>query len=594
MSSAKYLTAPDPSERGWPKGVKYIIGNEGCERFSYYGMRSVLQVHLTALAVAQTHGAKLESEQHAQEMFHLFLAGVYAFPIIGAVLADRLLGKYRTILWLSLVYCLGHLVLSVGENTMTGMWLGLGLIAIGSGGIKPCVSSHVGDQFGKSNWHLVERVFQAFYFIINFGSFFSTLLIPWIHAWERKHLNWSIDIGGHEFTTSIAFGLPGVLMLIATILFWMGRHVFVHVPASPGGRLGVLDTLSSSLLFTGFVLLPMFFMDIMSGPAFWGAVVVAAACGIILFSYRQTLAQDDGFLAVMVYSIKAAFNGENARARANVSADLPAGSIHRNRLFAAAAERFDTITAEGSRAVLRIISVFFLVSVFWSLFDQHGSSWVRQASQMNLQVGVLELEPGQISAVNPLMVMLLIPLNNFLLFPLMNRTLFRVTPLRKMTIGMFMASLAFVVVALLQRSIDVAAVNEEKVSVLWQFLPYLVMTQAEVMVSITGLEFAYTQAPRKMKSTIMGFWLLSVALGNKIVEFATKTELPDALSWMESGWQSLRAALEYLFVRFSGTAASGDGQSLEQFFWFFAGLMAVAAILFGVRATFYRYQDYTQ
>ncbi len=114
MASAKYLTAPDPNERGWPKGVKYIIGNEGCERFSYYGMRSVLQVHLTALAVAQTHGAKLESEQHAQEMVHLFMAGVYAFPIIGAVLADRLLGKDRTILWLSLVYCLGNLVLSVG------------------------------------------------------------------------------------------------------------------------------------------------------------------------------------------------------------------------------------------------------------------------------------------------------------------------------------------------------------------------------------------------------------------------------------------------------------------------------------------------
>ena len=95
-------------------------------------------------------------------------------------------------------------------------------------------------------------------------------------------------------------------------------------------------------------------------------------------------------------------------------------------------------------------------------------------------------------------------------------------------------------------------------------------------------------------ATIMGFWLLSVALGNKIVEFATKTELPDALSWMESGWQSQRAALEDLFVRFSGAAASGDGQSLEQFFWFFAGLMAFAAILFWIRARSYRYQDYTQ
>ena len=164
MAKSKYLTAPDPQETSWPKGVKYIIGNEGCERFSFYGMKSVLQVHITALFVAAAM-AETAAEEHAQEMVHLFVAGVYAFPMIGAIVADRWLGKYHTILTLSLVYCLGHFVLSIAENTLTGMWIGLGLIAVGSGGIKPCVSAHVGDQFGKSNWHLVDKVFQAFYFI---------------------------------------------------------------------------------------------------------------------------------------------------------------------------------------------------------------------------------------------------------------------------------------------------------------------------------------------------------------------------------------------------------------------------------------------
>jgi len=95
---------------------------------------------------------------------------------------------------------------------------------------------------------------------------------------------------------------------------------------------------------------------------------------------------------------------------------------------------------------------------------------------------------------------------------------------------------------------------------MWQFFPYLIMTQAEVMVSITGLEFAYKQAPTRMKSTIMGFWLLSVALGNKLT--AVVTALPD--------------------------------MDMLTSFWAFAALMAVAAVLFGIRATFYKGQEYTQ
>ena len=174
---SKYLTAPDPHETGWPKGIPYIVGNEACERFSYYGMKAILQVHMTMLFAAQVVGEataeQMEgAELHAQEVVHLFAAGAYAFPMIGAIVADRLLGKYWTIMSLSIVYCLGHFVLAVAENTLGGMYLGLTLIALGTGGIKPCVTAHVGDQFGKSNWGLLPKVFQIFYFSINFGSFF--------------------------------------------------------------------------------------------------------------------------------------------------------------------------------------------------------------------------------------------------------------------------------------------------------------------------------------------------------------------------------------------------------------------------------------
>src|SRR5690606_3573456 len=120
-----------------------------------------------------------------------FTAAAYFFPVFGALLADVFLGKYRTILYLSIVYCIGHAALALMGTPGVGpsMWLfiGLMLISIGSGGIKPCVSANVGDQFGKANQHLLTKVYQWFYFSINFGAFLSTLLTPWVLQHHGPH-----------------------------------------------------------------------------------------------------------------------------------------------------------------------------------------------------------------------------------------------------------------------------------------------------------------------------------------------------------------------------------------------------------------------
>ena len=157
------------------------------------------------------------SDADATYWYHFFTSAVYYTPIFGAILSDAFLGKYKTILLLSTVYCLGHLTLAIDE-TAWGLAVGLSLISVGAGGIKPCVSAHVGDQFGKSNSHLLEKVFSWFYLSINLGAFISTMLTPLLLKYYGPH---------------IAFGVPGLLMLIATILFWMGRNVFIHIP--PGG-----------------------------------------------------------------------------------------------------------------------------------------------------------------------------------------------------------------------------------------------------------------------------------------------------------------------------------------------------------------------
>jgi POT family proton-dependent oligopeptide transporter len=222
---ASYRQTPEEIT-GMPSGVPYIVGNEAAERFSFYGMKTILVVFMTHhLKNAAGESAPLHPDD-AKAWFHAFSASAYFFPVLGAIISDAFWGKYRTIILLSIVYCLGHLALALDE-TRLGLGIGLTLIAVGSGGIKPCVSAHVGDQFSSKNQRLLERVFGWFYFSINFGSFFSTLLTPVLLE---------------SYGPRVAFGLPGVFMLLATIVFWLGRNHFAHIP--PAGMAFVREVFS--------------------------------------------------------------------------------------------------------------------------------------------------------------------------------------------------------------------------------------------------------------------------------------------------------------------------------------------------------------
>ncbi len=553
MSEPRFRTSPDQETTGWPPGVPYIVGNEGCERFSYYGMRSILYVYMANTLYPAQGMVGARAADLATAHYHLFSAAVYALPMVGAVIADRYLGKYLTILVLSLVYSAGHAVLSLTEGTMVGLFCGLALIAIGSGGIKPCVSAHVGDQFGKKNWFRLRTIYQVFYFMINLGSTLSMLLIPWVFDWQKTQTGFL-----REHAISIAFAIPGVLMFVATVVFWKGRDVFVHVPPSPGGRLGLLDAASSLCLF-----LSVGHLFFTGGEPWWviaSATVAFLAAGIALFVVRQRRQPDDGFLAVVVYCSRAWLTGVETDARAPAPlAPKEGDALAKSKFFAPAVRKFGAEIARGPYAVLQIMSVFLMVSIFWALFDQSGSSWIRQAEMMHtVKVLGFEVLPAQLQALNPVLVMLLIPGMNFAVYPLFEQLGYRMTALRRMTAGMIVAGFSFIAVALIQSAIDGAA--PLAVSILWQAVPYVIITVAEVLVSITGLEFAYSQAPTRMKSTIQGFWLLTVSLGNVLVSLLAEfAKLP-----------------------------------LITFFWLFAGLMFAAALLFGLRAHFFVERDVVQ
>lgn len=503
MAEKKYLTAPDPAETKFPKGVPFIIGNELAERFSFYGMKGILTVFMTQHLLDASGESANMSDERAKTVYHLFTAGAYFFPIIGAILADAFWGKYKTILWISLMYCFGHgclALMDVGPHT--GLWdmkpflfIGLAMIAVGAGGIKPCVSAHVGDQFGRGNKHLLTQVFNWFYFSINVGAMLSTILTPILLA---KYGPWA------------AFGLPGVLMAIATFLFWLGRKEFVHVPAAGWKK----------------------FKD-------------------------------------------------------------------------------ETFSPEGIRALVNLAPLFLIfVPVFWAIFDQTGSAWVLQADSMDRQFMGFTWLQSQVQAVNPFFILVLIPVFTYVIYPAVSK-IYPLTPLRKIGIGFVLTAATFALSAVIESWIttksadtmtqlwgalaidgDMPRTLSEMVrvardngwdqeqltpyladmpSIGWQFIAFVILTSAEIMVSIVCLEFAYTQSPKKMKSFIMGVYFLGVSLGNFYVSGVNIV--------MES-------------MRDEQTGATPlDGAN---YYWFFTGLMMFAFVIYLVWSKSYKGGTYIQ
>src|ERR1051326_1556578 len=220
LTTAAASPESKPATDRFPSQIKYIVGNEACERFSYYGMRSILAGYISGELARGGLGQEVDT---ATSVIHFFIFANYFMPLFGGWLSDRIIGRYHTILWVSLFYCAGHGVLACSDliagvqGKLLCLYSGLALIAFGSGGIKPCVSAFVGDQFKPEQAHLLQKAYGAFYFSINFGSFFAFLAIPWI----KNH---------HGY--SWAFATPGFAMGLATLIFWSGTRKYVRKPPS--------------------------------------------------------------------------------------------------------------------------------------------------------------------------------------------------------------------------------------------------------------------------------------------------------------------------------------------------------------------------
>lgn len=505
-----------------PAGIPFIIANEFAERFCFYGVNAILVQYM--IQFLHFGDAKAQTWQA------LFKAGAYFFPLLGAVVSDVFLAKFRTIISFSIVYVIGCFMIafSTGEASMV---LGMLLMAFGTGGIKPCVSTNVGDQFTSANAHLIERAFSYFYLAINIGSAFSIYFCP-------------VLLADPEYGPRYAFGMPGVMMAFATLVFWLGRSKFAVVPAAmsrPG------------LALPGFLLV---FFAVLAFTVF---VFTASGNNILLATFTLL-----GTLAV----VAALF------LKTGLRHVLPPE-------LRAWLER--SLTGEGLRIVGKLALLYLFVAFFWSLWDQsNGNSWTVQAQSALMdkhlfgflggvagfeKLAAYEMLPSQVQVVNGIFIVLLVPVFTFGIYPLIGR-FWAVTPLRKIGIGLFVTASSFLIVASIEQRIQ----GGEMVSMWWQIAAYSVLTAGEVLVSITALEYSYKQAPLYMKSFIMSLFLLSTSVGNAFTAAVNSLMIEplqaSEISTGEQTWVSLANASEFVTgqkIDFAGdngiTVGQGEGNS---------------------------------
>lgn len=370
-----------PEKASFPKCIFFIVLNEFCERFSFYGLRTILIIYLTQFIKM--------NDNSATALFHGFTMLCYFTPILGAILADGYIGLYRTIVSVSFIYLIGEIILTItamkplGAPNIIGPSIGLVLIALGTGGIKPCVSAFGANQFSANQQKYLVTFFSLFYFSINLGSVISTIVTPMLRS----------DVKCFDTECyPLAFGVPTALMGISIALIIIGR--------------------------------PFFKVD-------------------------QVKKDENIFKKVICcifYGITKKFRHSNE---------------HKSHWLDHASDKYPQEFINDVKKFIRVIIMFIPVPVFWALFDQQGSRWTLQAQKLNQQVtDTFSIKADQIQSINPVLILILIPVFNWIVYPLMDKCNLFKAPLKRMTLGMLFAAIAFIVSALLEFKIQSEFVHD--------------------------------------------------------------------------------------------------------------------------------------
>ncbi|XP_020841570.1 solute carrier family 15 member 2-like [Phascolarctos cinereus] len=633
----------------YPLSIAFIVVNEFCERFSYYGMKAVLTLYFLYFL----HW----SEDTSTSVYHAFSSLCYFTPLLGAVMADSWLGKFRTILYLSLVYVLGHVIKSLGAVPVVGGHLmhtvlsmvGLFLIALGTGGIKPCVAAFGGDQFEEEHAKERSRFFSVFYLAINAGSLISVFVTPMLRGDVQC-------FGGDCY--ALAFGVPGMLMVLALVVFALGSKMYKKPP--PEGNIVVevskciwfaisnrlknrsseipkrehwldwaeekypkqliLEVKALTRVLFLYIPLPMFWALLDQQGSRWtlqatrmngnmgffvfqpdqiqvlnpllvlifipmfdlGIYPLVKMCGINLTSIRKMAT--GMILASLAFAIAATVEikinelsphtpgGKEVYLRILNLADdevkVSLKNYHNNSVFPEPIKPFQK-TTDHSKMLLTTESQSFHFQLQYHNRSVTSEHMLEEKNRYSLVIR------GDQSGVSSILVkgMATSTANGMAAVRFINTldkdvnlTLSRDVSLSvgedygisdyktlergkyhhvqcrtedkdfSLDLGLLDFGAAYVIAITNSSDQGLQAwktedISPNQMSIAWQLPQYIMITAAEVMFSVTGLEFSYAQAPLSMKSVLQAAWLLTVAIGNIIVLIVAQTSA--LVQWAE-------------------------------------------------------------
>jgi POT family proton-dependent oligopeptide transporter len=451
------MTQPKPADKQWfghPRGLSTLFFTEMWERFSYYGMRGILLLFL--VATIQSGGFGL-TDRTGAAIYGLYVGFVYLMALPGGWIADRILGQRRAVFVGGCFIAAGHFSMAV--PTVPSFYLGLCLIVIGTGLLKPNVSAMVADLYPEGG-NRRDAGFSIFYSGINVGA----MIGPLVCGFLGEKINWHLG-----------FGAAGVGMILGLVQYRLGgKYLGEAGLRRPAEATAAADRTAIRRLGLG--------VGILFGVIFL-AVVLNLAGVIHLDLYG--VAKGTGFFMLglaLVYF----------------------GAV----LFLSKLSR-----AEKKR--IAVIFVFFMAAVlFWAGFEQAGSSMNLFAERLTQRVIFgWEMPASFLQSVNSIFIILLAPVFGALWVRLGHR---QPSTSAKMGFGLAFLAIGFLVLAWGASFTAGGA----RVSMLWLIMTYLLHTIGELCLSPVGLSSVTKLSPRPLVGQMMGTWFMGTALGNLIAGLA--------------------------------------------------------------------------
>ncbi|HEU4522851.1 MAG TPA: peptide MFS transporter [Thermoanaerobaculia bacterium] len=470
------MTAVTADERGrtWfghPRGLATLFFTEMWERFSYYGMRALLMLFMTAAITAENPGMGMNVET-AAAIYGLYTGMVYLLALPGGWVADKLWGQKKAVFVGGIIIALGHFSMAFPSDPT--FYLGLVLIVIGTGLLKPNVSAIVGDLYPEGGARR-DAGFSVFYMGINLGAWLGPLLC---------------GLFGEGYNWHWGFSLAGIGMTLGLIQYKIGAK---HLAGA--GELAANDP-----------------PDVLSRRARNFYLILAAIIGVIAIGgYLMST----GALPITI---------------AQVATGLGYAIIILSILYFVYLIGFAGYDAPQQKRLGVIFFLFIMAAVFWSGFEQAGSSMNLFAFDLTDRVIFgWEMPASWLQQVNPIFIIIFAPIFGTVWTWLARRNANPSIPV-KFGLGLLGLSAGFFVLAWGAANASV----DDKASMSWLVVTYFLHTVGELSLSPVGLSSITKLAPRDRVGQMMGVWFVGAALGNLfagLVAGRLESLAPSALFW---------------------------------------------------------------